>query len=482
VASRPKSLPSVGLIHKPKRYEKLSIRPALFMQPIGCASFDASFSYSPGHLLSTIDLSASASGGVLPYTADNGLASFFASSGNLLASMDQDTAEAIAGPLFGASLFPYLAFLFFLSREENDCPKGVTVGFATCLLFVFLTIPAAIAAKLLYGVSLADCDWLHGSAESLLTVTNLVTVVAFRQALSAKEAGLPMPESATSYAPMTWLVLGLTAAAAVTALVPALSNPDVHTPYLGGWLDLPVAWHSLLLPEANPEPDNALSIPCWIIHVSSLVEFLVAMGFIWRWADVVQNQRWKGLTWGLLPLHSSGIAACTYHVFYNHVAVMVPVQAFLTCIGNATAALAALRIAQSNGWKPAYPSFLVAWLGADFVPPVPGDDAPSRNRVPSLVGDSNFVKVQQPNDEANFLVGFEDLGQALANDNDYSFLIKLFVGSSVGSYVIKYGETFFSFPYEPTVSLSLVMIGVPSLLNAYKWYRRSQDPSFEGWF
>ena len=98
-----------------------------------------------------------------------------------LSSMDSDTAEALAGPFFGLSLFPYLGFLYFLAVEESGTPKGVTVGFATCLLFVFLTIPAAIAAKVLYGVSLADSDWLHGSAESLLTITNLVTVVAFRQ-------------------------------------------------------------------------------------------------------------------------------------------------------------------------------------------------------------------------------------------------------------------------------------------------------------
>ncbi|EED88119.1 predicted protein, partial [Thalassiosira pseudonana CCMP1335] len=83
----------------------------------------------------------------------------------------------MAGPFFGLSLFPYLGFLFFLQVPQNNAPKGVTVGFATCLLFVFLTIPAAIAAKIWYGVSLADSDWLHGSAESLLTITNLVTVV-----------------------------------------------------------------------------------------------------------------------------------------------------------------------------------------------------------------------------------------------------------------------------------------------------------------
>ena len=39
-------------------------------------------------------------------------------------NIDRDQAEALAGPFFGASLFPYLAFLFFLNVEENKCPKG----------------------------------------------------------------------------------------------------------------------------------------------------------------------------------------------------------------------------------------------------------------------------------------------------------------------------------------------------------------------
>lgn len=235
---------------------------------------------------------------------------------SLSLNIDREQAEALAGPFFGASLFPYLTFLYFLNVKENNCPKGVTVGFATCLLFVFLTIPAAIAAQVLYGVSLADSDWLHGSAESLLTITNLVTVIAFRQALEAKEKDLPMPESATSWEPMISLMLGLTGFAIVTAAVPAVLGPTVHTPYLAGFMDLPFSFDVF---GANPEPENALTIATWIIHVSSLVEFLVAMGFAWRWADVVENPTWKGLTWGLLPLHSSGITACTYHLFFNRI-------------------------------------------------------------------------------------------------------------------------------------------------------------------
>jgi hypothetical protein len=183
-----------------------------------------------------------------------------------LLSMDREQAEALAGPFFGASLFPYLAFLYFLAREENECPKGVTVGFATCLLFVFLTIPAAIAAQVLYGVSLADSDWLHGSAESLLTMTNLVTVVAFRQALKAKEQGVDMPLSATRWAPMMWLVAGLTVVAGATAAVPALSGATIHTPYLGGFMDLPFSLDFL---GAHPEPDNALTV-AWYVQQGSV--------------------------------------------------------------------------------------------------------------------------------------------------------------------------------------------------------------------
>jgi hypothetical protein len=294
-----------------------------------------------------------------------------------------------------------------------------------------------------------------------LTVTNLVTVLAFRQALQAKENGTPMPVSATSYAPMTWLVVGLTLLTTATVIVPALSHPTVHTPYLGGILDLPLSTQELF--SGRPEPDNALTVGCWLIHVSSLVEFLVAMGFCWRWADVVENPKWKGLTWGLLPLHSSGITACTYHLFYNQIPLLVPIQAMLTCIGNTTAAYAAWRIARSNGWKPEF-KVLEHWMD---LPPVE-DKVVS----PKLV----------QREESESLVGFEDIGLALAGDNDYSFLLKLFVGCTIASYFIKYGETFFFFPYDANLALGLSVIGIPSALNAFKWYKRSQDPTFEGWF
>jgi threonine/homoserine/homoserine lactone efflux protein len=77
---------------------------------------------------------------------------------------------------------------------------------------------------------------------------------------------------------------------------------------------------------------------------------LVAMGLVWQYADVCGNQKWKGLTWGMLPLHTSGICACTYHLFYNshNVESLVALQALLTLIGNFTLWWAAYRIFQST--------------------------------------------------------------------------------------------------------------------------------------
>jgi hypothetical protein len=187
------------------------------------------------------------------------------------------------------------------------------------------------------------------------------------------------------------------------------------------------------------------------------------MGFAWRWADVVENQTWKGLTWGLLPLHTSGIIACTYHLFYNRIPILVPLQALLTCIGNTCAAIATYRIARSNGWTPP--------LNTEIV-----------GTVDALTNTPTGIKTTKSKEESDSLVGFEDLGDALADDNDYTFLIKLFFGCAVASYAIKYGETFFNFPYEANVVLGLAFIGGPSGLNAFKWYKRSQDPTFEGWF
>ena len=49
-------------------------------------------------------------------------------------------------------------------------------------------LPLPPAAKRAYDTALANVDWLHGTAESLLTVTNLFIVLGLRDAIRKAEA------------------------------------------------------------------------------------------------------------------------------------------------------------------------------------------------------------------------------------------------------------------------------------------------------
>ncbi|KAF8726751.1 hypothetical protein HU200_019222 [Digitaria exilis] len=94
--------------------------------------------------------------------------------------------QSVASQLFAVSLFPYLGFLYFMTRSKT-APGLTLFGFYFLLAFVGATIPAGIYAKVHYGTSLSNVDWLHGSAESLLTLTNLFIVLGLRGALRKLE-------------------------------------------------------------------------------------------------------------------------------------------------------------------------------------------------------------------------------------------------------------------------------------------------------
>jgi heme A synthase len=84
--------------------------------------------------------------------------------------------------LFAISLFPYLGFLWFMTRLGKT-PRLALIGFYMLLVFVIVTIPAGIYAKIHYGKALANVDWLHGGAELFLTLSNILIVLGFRQAI-----------------------------------------------------------------------------------------------------------------------------------------------------------------------------------------------------------------------------------------------------------------------------------------------------------
>lgn len=105
--------------------------------------------------------------------------------------------------LFALSLFPYLGFLWFLTRS-GQTPRLALIGFYMTLVFVAVTIPAGLYAQTAYGETLANVDWLHGGAEFFLTLSNILIVLGFQQAIRQRkqtEASPPSPPSDSSSLP-----------------------------------------------------------------------------------------------------------------------------------------------------------------------------------------------------------------------------------------------------------------------------------------
>ena len=79
-------------------------------------------------------------------------------------------------PLFALSLLPYLLFLRWLQRSEA-LPELAVWGFRLTLLFVLMTIIAAVFALRCCDAELVAVDGLHGGAEAFLTLANAVLLI-----------------------------------------------------------------------------------------------------------------------------------------------------------------------------------------------------------------------------------------------------------------------------------------------------------------
>jgi chromate transport protein ChrA len=88
---------------------------------------------------------------------------------------------------------------------------------------------------------------------------------------------------------------------------------------------------------------QALSIPTWIIHVSSVIEWIAAIWLVWSYGEVTHNKAWRALSLGMLPALVGAMCACTWHFFENSLDLewLVTLQATMTVVGNCTLFLAA---------------------------------------------------------------------------------------------------------------------------------------------
>jgi hypothetical protein len=91
---------------------------------------------------------------------------------------------------------------------------------------------------------------------------------------------------------------------------------------------------------------HALSLPTWWIHITSVLEWVVAMAAVQRLGEVRCEPGWRWLALAMLPALVSAMCACTWHLYDNAASLkgLVVLQAALTTLGNLALALAALGL------------------------------------------------------------------------------------------------------------------------------------------
>ena len=339
--------------------------------------------------------------------------------------------------LFQAGLLPYLVYLYFLGKDEARTPPASNFGARFLLLFVFATIPAGITAKTKYGDILANVDLLHGSSESLLTVSNFLFAFGFAAALADATATTGGGGSVTrgerdvanDEEGERDMSARMSAPAALFTFLAAAGSGCAALAFAGQSAGLAVALH---------EPSNALSVPTWAVHVSSVTEWSVAMRLVWVYAGVSGNAGWRNLSFAMAPFLASGFAACTFHLFYNAPAInaLVPLQALLTLTGNCACGLAAWSIVKEG----------------ERLETIEGGSSLGVDQT--LTTDSEFASSPGAFDWAPR----PTLGSVL----------KLAVWSTIGAAGVKYGELLCGdFFLTPTYEKALAIVAAPTLVWSF---------------
>ena len=105
---------------------------------------------------------------------------------NLFVKILEKLASIDNTALFAASIFPYAFFLFYLYKIES-VNKLVKTGYSLTVLFVFITIVVSIITLNYYDKTLVEVDFLHGLAESFLTLSDFVILLGFIKILNNLE-------------------------------------------------------------------------------------------------------------------------------------------------------------------------------------------------------------------------------------------------------------------------------------------------------
>ena len=88
--------------------------------------------------------------------------------------------------LFAVSIVPYAIFLYYLYKIKS-VNRFIKTGFSLTVLFVLITILISIFTLNYYNKTLIEVDFLHGLAESFLTLSDFVILFGFIKLLNSLE-------------------------------------------------------------------------------------------------------------------------------------------------------------------------------------------------------------------------------------------------------------------------------------------------------
>ncbi|MEB3259871.1 MAG: DUF2499 domain-containing protein [Cyanobacteriota bacterium] len=88
---------------------------------------------------------------------------------------------------------------------------------------------------------------------------------------------------------------------------------------------------------------HALSLGTWWIHITSVIEWLLAIVAVQAYGHRRREGGWRWLALAMVPALVSAMAACTWHLYDNAPALqgLVVLQAACTFLGNVCLAVAA---------------------------------------------------------------------------------------------------------------------------------------------
>ncbi|MEB3332632.1 MAG: DUF2499 domain-containing protein [Synechococcaceae cyanobacterium] len=95
---------------------------------------------------------------------------------------------------------------------------------------------------------------------------------------------------------------------------------------------------------------HALSLGTWWIHITSVLEWVLAIAAVQRLGRLRGEGGWRWLALAMLPALISAMAACTWHLYDNSSQLkgLVWIQAVLTTAGNIALAWASWNLLQAQ--------------------------------------------------------------------------------------------------------------------------------------